>query len=277
MNRYVVVGGGRAGQARMRSLAAFSELEGVLLPARSSTFKEDFQRQLADPTVLAVVVCTANQTHYEMAYAALDASKHVLVEFPLTATAGEAETLFELARRRQRVLHVEFIGLMTPSHQAYREMSQARWCHAHVRMAGGYYRWVREEAEAGRWGSLLNGRLQALHHLFGNLSLTRATLGRQADGYELSVELTTETGIEISIVDTRQVDCPRVRDLTIYDRDGRVISPKINRKPMALFQADLEVFRAKIAGHEIGWSLPSESDVIEVIRLSHLISEQCAS
>ena len=143
--------------------------------------------------------------------------------------------------------------------------------------AGGYYRWVGDEAEAGRWGSLLNGRLQALHHLFGHLSLTHAALERRPDGYELSVELVTKTGIDILITDTRQVDCRRVRELTVYDHHGRVITAKSNQKPVALFEADLEVFRAKIAGDQIDWSLPSEADVIEVIRLSHLISEHCAS
>ena len=96
MNRYVVVGAGRAGQARIRSMVAFPEMEGVQLPARSKSFQEDFQRHLSDPTVLAVLVCTANQTHFELASAALDAGKHVLVEFPLTASVDEAEMLFEL-------------------------------------------------------------------------------------------------------------------------------------------------------------------------------------
>lgn len=277
MNRYVVVGAGRAGQARIRSLHAFPELEGHLLPARSSSFHKEFEQHLADPNVLAVLVCTANQTHYELAYAALAAGKHVLVEFPLTASPDEARALFDLARRQQRVLHVEFIGLMTPSHRAYREMSQEHWQRVHVQMTGGYYRWVRDEAEAGRWGSLLNGRLQALHHLFGELRLTQASLERRVDGYELSVELKTAKGLEISITDTRQVDCTRVRELNVYDLNGRLIKPENRQKPTALFQADLEVFQAKIAGHQNEWSLPSDADVIEVIRLSHLISAQCAS
>ena len=134
-------------------------------------------------------------------------------------------------------------------------------------MAGGYYRWVGDEAEAGRWGSLLNGRLQALHHLFGHLSLTHAALERRPDGYELSVELVTKTGIDILITES-QVDCRRVRELTVYDHHGRVITRKV-KKPVALFEADLEVFRAKIAGDQID-GLTEEADVIYDC-LSHLI------
>ena len=148
--------------------------------------------------------------------------------------------LFELARRRKRVLHVEFIGLMTPSHQAYREMSQnlggAFMCLAPVVTIVG---WVMRQRQAG-WGSLLNGRLQALHHLFGHLSLTHAALERRPDGYELSVELVTKTGIDIMDHYTRQVDCRRVREpwLTITMTSDYSES---NQKPVALFEADLSI------------------------------------
>ena len=49
---------------------------------------------------------------------ALDHGCHVLVEFPLTLDAQEASDLFERAKTRQRVLHVEHIELLLSWHQA---------------------------------------------------------------------------------------------------------------------------------------------------------------
>ena len=53
-----------------------------------------------------VVVATPNRTHFEIAAAALDAGKHVVVDKPFTASVEEAEALIALARKRQRVLTV---------------------------------------------------------------------------------------------------------------------------------------------------------------------------
>ena len=61
----------------------------------------------ADQNVDAVVIATPLATHFPVALAALDARKHVLVEKPIAATAGQARQLIEAARRQQRVLMVD--------------------------------------------------------------------------------------------------------------------------------------------------------------------------
>ena len=58
-----------------------------------------FDALLADPDVDAVSLCTWTDTHIELALAALQAGKHVLVEKPLARTADEARPLLEAARR----------------------------------------------------------------------------------------------------------------------------------------------------------------------------------
>lgn len=53
-----------------------------------------------------VVVATPNTTHFEIAAAALNAGKHVVVDKPLAVTVDEADRLIALARERRRVLSV---------------------------------------------------------------------------------------------------------------------------------------------------------------------------
>ncbi|MEQ1579745.1 MAG: oxidoreductase [Steroidobacteraceae bacterium] len=61
---------------------------------------------LARPDIDFVVVATPNATHFELARAALNAGKHVVVDKPFTLTVGEAEELVELAKRLGLILTV---------------------------------------------------------------------------------------------------------------------------------------------------------------------------
>jgi predicted dehydrogenase len=59
--------------------------------------------ELLDDTTLDVIhVCTPNRTHVEIATAALEAGKHVVVEKPLALDLDGARSLVELARRHRR-------------------------------------------------------------------------------------------------------------------------------------------------------------------------------
>lgn len=59
-----------------------------------------------DGSIQAVAIATPAPTHFELAKAALEAGKHVLVEKPLTLSSREAEVLIELAQAQGRVLMV---------------------------------------------------------------------------------------------------------------------------------------------------------------------------
>ncbi len=61
---------------------------------------------LADPAIELVVIATPNDSHFELARAALQAGKHVLVDKPCTVTLAETETLLALAGQQGRVLTV---------------------------------------------------------------------------------------------------------------------------------------------------------------------------
>jgi predicted dehydrogenase len=80
-------------------------------------------RTLIDaPDVDAVVVATPVAAHYELASAALEAGKHVLVEKPLAATSEQVERLIACAGRRNRVLMVDHTFVYTGAVRKMREL-----------------------------------------------------------------------------------------------------------------------------------------------------------
>jgi predicted dehydrogenase len=97
----------------------FAEREDVELVALADADlhkAESLSRRFKVPTVCdsdtliarddldAVVLCTPNHLHEEMAVAALDAGKHVFVERPLATTSKGAARVIEAAERAGRVL-----------------------------------------------------------------------------------------------------------------------------------------------------------------------------
>ena len=64
--------------------------------------------------VEAVSICTPTVTHAELALAAMEAGKHVLVEKPMTNTVGEAESLIRAAEKNGVHLAVGFVERFNP-------------------------------------------------------------------------------------------------------------------------------------------------------------------
>jgi UDP-2-acetamido-3-amino-2,3-dideoxy-glucuronate N-acetyltransferase len=72
-------------------------------------FSSDFGQILADPSVDSVVLATPAVTHFEMAKAALNSGKNVLVEKPLAIDVRHGEELVKLAAAKRRILMVGHI------------------------------------------------------------------------------------------------------------------------------------------------------------------------
>jgi predicted dehydrogenase len=73
--------------------------------------RASFGEVLDDPDVHAVVLSTPAGTHFELAKAALEAGKHVLVEKPMAKTSAECRELIALAGARGRTLMVGHVFL----------------------------------------------------------------------------------------------------------------------------------------------------------------------
>lgn len=85
----------------------------------------DYRDLLNDATIDAVVVSTPISTHFDLALAALQAGKHVLVEKTLTATSAQTERLIEEAEKRHLVLMVDHTFVYTGAVQKIKEVIDA--------------------------------------------------------------------------------------------------------------------------------------------------------
>ena len=118
--RVAVVGVGYWGKNIVRNFHDLGALS-VLCDERSSIeatyraqypearFCRDYVDVLNDPTIHAIALATPAVTHYEMAKAALEAGKDVLVEKPLAIDVRHGEELVKLAAAKGRILMVGHI------------------------------------------------------------------------------------------------------------------------------------------------------------------------
>ncbi len=79
---------------------------------------EDWTELVQRSSLDLVIVATINSDHGAIVRAALEADKHVVVEYPLALKGDEATELIALAKARHKLLHVEHIELLGGMHQA---------------------------------------------------------------------------------------------------------------------------------------------------------------
>ena len=72
--------------------------------------------------IAAVVIATPVSTHFELARAAIQSGKSVLVEKPLVPSTAQAEELIDLAHRRSVVLMVDHVFVYSPAVQKIRQL-----------------------------------------------------------------------------------------------------------------------------------------------------------
>lgn len=75
-----------------------------------------------NPEINAIAVATPVSSHFDLAWATLQADKHVLVEKPMTATSEQARKLIEEAERRHLTLMVDYSFVYTGAVRKIREL-----------------------------------------------------------------------------------------------------------------------------------------------------------
>lgn len=116
--RAAIIGSGGMAHTRAAHLAAQERATVVCVSSRNPVtgralaercgvaFTEDWRSAVARNDVSAVFVATHNDSHAEMGLAALEAGKHVFVEYPLATSLDAADRQISLAARSGKVLHV---------------------------------------------------------------------------------------------------------------------------------------------------------------------------
>lgn len=124
-----LVGTGYAAKLRAEALQndARSHLVAVAghTPDKTQAFSQTYaaeavsswQDLVARSDLDLVIVANVNRDHGVVVRSALEAGKHVVVEYPLSVDVNEAETLIQLATRQQKLLHVEHIELLSGIHK----------------------------------------------------------------------------------------------------------------------------------------------------------------
>lgn len=74
--------------------------------AAAESATADYHELVARADVDAVVICTPNDTHADIAVAALAAGKHVLCEKPMATTGRDCDRMTDAALRAGRVLQI---------------------------------------------------------------------------------------------------------------------------------------------------------------------------
>jgi predicted dehydrogenase len=136
--RVGVVGYGYWGPNIVRNLQALDNAQLVAVCDRSDTalrragkacpgvqLTTDVQDVLRSREIDAVALITPVWTHYELAKAALEHGKHVLVEKPFTSAPWQAEELIELADRRNLKIMVDHTFLFSGAVKKIREVVDA--------------------------------------------------------------------------------------------------------------------------------------------------------
>jgi biliverdin reductase len=128
-----IVGTGFAAKLRAEALQADARSRLVAVSGHTPETTQEFARthetsavdswqQLVEhPDLDLVIICTINRDHGAIARAALEAGKHVVVEYPLSLDPKDAESLIALAQAKGKLLHVEHIELLGGLHQALRQ------------------------------------------------------------------------------------------------------------------------------------------------------------
>lgn len=128
-----IVGTGYAAKKRAEAIKADRRTKLVAVtgntPKRIQEFCQIFEIEAIDSWIKLIdrseldliFVCTINRDCGAIALAAIGAGKHVVVEYPLALKAKMANEIIELAKAKQKLIHVEHMEIIGGLHQAMKQ------------------------------------------------------------------------------------------------------------------------------------------------------------
>ena len=183
--RFAVIGAGNIGKIHLQAIEEVPGAVATVLVSRTRatgqpiadthgcTWCADWSQAILRPDVDAVAVCTPTGTHMEIAVAAAQAGKHLLVEKPLDITLERADAIIDAAVQNGVKLACIFPRRFAAgSQQAKRAIEAGRL--GRMTLADVYVKWHRTQAYyegSGNWrgtwaldggGALMN---QSIHQI----------------------------------------------------------------------------------------------------------------
>ncbi|MGF1675056.1 MAG: Gfo/Idh/MocA family protein [Rivularia sp. (in: cyanobacteria)] len=221
--RVGLIGTGYAAKLRAQALLndKRTDLTAVVgnVSSKTEAFAKEFdckvvswQQLIEQKDIDLVVISNVNSEHGALARAALEADKHVVVEYPMSLDLAEASELINLAKSKNKLLHVEHIELLGGLHNSLKQ---------HLDQVGEVfyvsYSTIKPENPAPRkwtynhqlFGFPLMGALSRLHrltNLFGEVSAVscHTRFGKtQADFYQscfCTAQLNFTSGLLASVI-----------------------------------------------------------------------------
>jgi predicted dehydrogenase len=84
--------------------------------------EKDYRKIIKDPNIDLIAICTPVFSHYEIAKAALNEGKHVLIEKPMTSKSEDAEDLINLAEKKGLRIFVDHTFVFTGAVRKMKEL-----------------------------------------------------------------------------------------------------------------------------------------------------------
>ncbi len=264
--KIALCGMGSAGRAR---LSALQKAEGIALAGtisrREGQGSMSFEKALKDPTIDAVAVSTENTSHASIIRRVLEAGKHALCDYPLSLSSKEAADLLRLAEKRQRILHIEHLGLLTEAHceavEAIERLGPLK--SGEYRFEGNWNEKIGDAAKTGPQQFLAYSRLMQTAQWFGRFRLVSGQVTIVNEGFRLSLELSFDAGGRLRFLERREPTLPRRRWMEATFENGSY-SWKPEPEAPGLFLRDLEFFRDRIRDRRPPYY--DESLMLEVLK-----------
>jgi hypothetical protein len=252
---FALVGLGRAGLARLKAIHELQDALGIHCqytcskrgaasqydPTYQIENEPDFQKLITQKDIDTVVICSENQLHFEQCQMALSQGLNVVVDFPACYTLRQAHLLFELSHKHNALLRIAFIGDLSTQSKLWLDQVQhdplQSIC---LQLEGGYYRWIKSDAQQGHLANLAMSRIKTLYQLAGPIQSYQLDYKIFENGYDFSIKGHTQTQTTFDLSETRRIDLPRKVKTYGIHKSGLPMQESHIRQVEPLFKMDFQ-------------------------------------
>jgi len=192
----------------------------------------DFEQLLADPAIDALVLATPPQPRFDLARAALEAGKHLLLEKPVALDAAAIEELQRLALRQRLTVAVDFEYRAVPQFQQLAALLadgvlgepwlvKLDWLMSSRADASRPWSWYSQAAAGGGvLGALGTHAFDTLHWLIGPSRAVRGQLSTAIRERPLPPPASGSAAVDAEDIALIQME--------LLDRCGRSVPAQVN-------------------------------------------------